>query len=656
MRIDKYGPLSDIDLVLNRGFQCIYGPNESGKTLLIDALLKRCLSKKERKKMSGLLDRVDHEPKGWIVVDDGGSQTTVDETASLSQILGIPGEELRDVFVIRNSDLAMLDERRCMGRLTERILNLRTFDINAIQSRLREHGRLTDAGIALSSAGGKTSPRNQVEAAKDLIREISEYLESDSSNTTAADESRAIALQIDEERLKLEAHEIEAAEKWAALREIESAMTTASELMTAGQTLRQDSEQHILSAITRYEELEPDKPRLQRELRLLGMLSAIGALSLLLSVVLASLLNEGLFGILQSALALAFCTGAVLMWLRRSQSLHAVEDSESSLVELARSYSQTCETLKDAASGLKGIMQDARTTVARLEGQLTLLRARLRMKSQDAQTLIESAGKRVNEMRTILGAEVTREFKESDLDSAKAALQKVGNDLKDVRGQLRAHEDRLSDFEKRASSLRFEEYVGQPLGATADSIDSLAKLRERLLFFVSEMERGAQTAKTAISVFERLHAEEEEKVSELLSKGSRASGIFSSITRGSYTKVNYLASKRQIEVVDRDGLVFAPDELSRGTKDQLYLSIRVALGEKLLAGKTGFFIMDDPFLTSDLERAEKQYETIGDIVGAGWQVVLFTAREDLAKSLDKRFKTDHIKLKPLRQDTISDAS
>jgi len=69
--------------------------------------------------------------------------------------------------------------------------------------------------------------------------------------------------------------------------------------------------------------------------------------------------------------------------------------------------------------------------------------------------------------------------------------------------------------------------------------------------------------------------------------------------------------------------------LSGGAYDQLYLSVRVALGEKLLKGSKGFFIMDDPFVKADKERLERQIDILRSISKLGWQIIYFTAKDEV---------------------------
>ena len=99
----------------------------------------------------------------------------------------------------------------------------------------------------------------------------------------------------------------------------------------------------------------------------------------------------------------------------------------------------------------------------------------------------------------------------------------------------------------------------------------------------------------ALNIFEEIENEEKNKVTTLFGDDSKVSEYFREITNNFYKSVRLNPEEQKIQVERNDGEIFNADQLSAGTYDQLYLSIRLALGEKLLKGEKGFFIMDDPF-------------------------------------------------------------
>jgi uncharacterized protein YhaN len=91
-------------------------------------------------------------------------------------------------------------------------------------------------------------------------------------------------------------------------------------------------------------------------------------------------------------------------------------------------------------------------------------------------------------------------------------------------------------------------------------------------------------------------------------------------------------------VLRRDGTILEAEKLSGGAYDQLYLAIRIALGERLLQGTTGFFIMDDPFVKADTARLQRQIEVLQRIAQLGWQVLYFSAKAEMKEALKAPIK------------------
>lgn len=150
----------------------------------------------------------------------------------------------------------------------------------------------------------------------------------------------------------------------------------------------------------------------------------------------------------------------------------------------------------------------------------------------------------------------------------------------------------------------------------------------------------------AIGILDEIAGEEKSKVLELFSKDSpiSVSKTFSNITTGLYKEVLYNRDNEKVMVRQSDGELIDAYKLSGGAYDQLYLSIRLALGEKLLQKEKGFFILDDPFIKSDIERIEKQMETLRKIAEDGWQILYFSAKKEIMDMLSDDINNNKIKL------------
>ena len=64
----KYGPLAGAGKMELGDLNLFFGPNEQGKTLMIDALVKMLLPKGYRE-FEGKIDRVDELPEGYVILE-----------------------------------------------------------------------------------------------------------------------------------------------------------------------------------------------------------------------------------------------------------------------------------------------------------------------------------------------------------------------------------------------------------------------------------------------------------------------------------------------------------------------------------------------------------------------------------------------------------
>jgi DNA repair exonuclease SbcCD ATPase subunit len=112
---------------------------------------------------------------------------------------------------------------------------------------------------------------------------------------------------------------------------------------------------------------------------------------------------------------------------------------------------------------------------------------------------------------------------------------------------------------------------------------------------------------------------------------TRAAATFSRITAGRYTR---LASKEDgLDALAADGGRIDAGSLSRGTAEQLYLCLRLALAGEFARHQVSLpLIMDDVLVNFDPERAQSCAEVLTE-VAREQQVLLFTCHPDTASLL-----------------------
>ncbi len=200
--------------------------------------------------------------------------------------------------------------------------------------------------------------------------------------------------------------------------------------------------------------------------------------------------------------------------------------------------------------------------------------------------------------------------------------------LKEINNKRLSIQREMEEVQRQVNEiLRLEEEL-----ECKTSVD-LKAVKDRIQRFMDENESNRDNVLEVMKVFEEIETEEKEKVSELFGKESSISRYFSEITDGLYDEVFFNQETGKIEVKRVDGKILGAEKLSGGTYDQLYFSIRLALGEKLLKGKKGFFVMDDPFVKADPDRVQRQIRMLKKISESGWQVMYFSAKGEIKEAL-----------------------
>lgn len=176
--IIRYGPLQNLDLDIGPGLQVIWGRNEAGKTLTIDAVIKMMLEGKVRD--FGRINRVEEEPEGFILFEDtSGKEIKVSVKKGLVKHISFAGLDLRNIFVIRDSDLTLKQECGYYKSITDRLTGMNLEKIEGLLSGIKDYGRLTrassDSGLSDNKDYGKIV--SLMDLAKTFISSSKEYID-----------------------------------------------------------------------------------------------------------------------------------------------------------------------------------------------------------------------------------------------------------------------------------------------------------------------------------------------------------------------------------------------------------------------------------------------------------------------------------------------
>ena len=114
----------------------------------------------------------------------------------------------------------------------------------------------------------------------------------------------------------------------------------------------------------------------------------------------------------------------------------------------------------------------------------------------------------------------------------------------------------------------------------------------------------------------------------------RAGKYFTEMTNGKYIKLFAPVGEETFVVERKDGVRFFPEELSQGTKEQLYLSLRFALATAFRGPFPYPIIMDDILVNFDDSRKKNVAKVVQSLANEH-QVILFTCHSYALRLFEK---------------------
>ncbi len=210
-----------------------------------------------------------------------------------------------------------------------------------------------------------------------------------------------------------------------------------------------------------------------------------------------------------------------------------------------------------------------------------------------------------------------------------AALQKgsaaeLPNRLQRARQELLESDARLKELGYRRGEIT--EQIRQ---LSADQ--TLGQMQLQLGTLQHGIDKGIQKWKvvsTISSLLKTVYKKyEKERQPDTLQEASRH---LSAMTGGRYTRIWTPLAEDALIVDDRDGKSFPVEFLSRGTREQLFLSLRLSLISCYSRRKVKMpLVLDDVLVNFDRERTEAAASVLVDYARSGNQVFVFTCHQHI---------------------------
>jgi len=748
--IRDYGPLVDREKTSLKDFNLFFGKNETGKTLIIDAMIKIFLG--QNVSQFNNINRVDEKPVGYInLIDDNDQKIKLKGKNLLPDIIDISGTDFCNIFIIRDSDLSMYKEEDFYNNITDRLLGLRINDIKKLHNELLDSGKLTSKGNFRNLAEeGKLGER--IKNARNCIKEINAL--NKKVYEEKLDDLEEINVKSAEkvEKLKVEIENFENARR---REKYERGVNALSKLIETKENLdrfnifndndiqvwrnqengikiynenkinlknsisqnqeglngllrdikEKESDLIIPEKIIRTlnEDIKPeiksyemDKGKLASKAEVNKFFTSLWIFSALLFCIFLifglanSLFYANLLAILFALLTVgtliifkypyitkkAHCAGVIERINLKLQYIglkcENYEDISNQILNFEKDYKMkneelnrlmiTKEKLEDNTSSILNIkIPDIENKIKFNENQINTLKINSMVETikdyEEKLNLKKNLEKIIDQQKVKLhdfGTKFSRveeniTFWESEikkLEEYKSEAIDINYNeevVKELKQELSTLEDQLNQDQSKYSGLKdslfeIERNINSILQFTGNyiycsTISDLNKVKERLEDFISKHKTKREDILEIIKIFDEIEIQEKEKISDLLSKKSSVYEYFKEVTDGLYREVIFNMDTGEIRAKRKDDELVEINSLSGGAYDQLYFSIRLALAEKVLNGKTGFLILDDPFVKSDLERLERQLGLLKRISRLGWQILYFSCKNEILSTL-----------------------
>lgn len=679
--VERLGPLAGRTLDFGR-MNLIYGPNETGKTYLVEFVLRSLFRQAADWPLRAALGQ------GKVTVDGLGDDPvsfTLDSSQKLEDYweqsdAGLPVNMSR-LLVVRAADPALTEEHRSgisravlKAALSSEPLIDRILD--GIQVTVREasvvNGRIE--GAHRGELKTRTELEADLERLDGLLDQVNRRysggrlrglelqraeLEALKDQQSAAKRHEAFRLDQEREQLKAKLSKLPKAQ----LDELERNIAR-----------HQDKQRELTGLRERWSETKADSehaPWLQeavalwesQRLELAGrrntlLAVAAGGLSifgLLLAMALAVVSLTPVASLLVGLAAIGFFGFGMGLWViyvlrTREQSASALDLEQRR--EIEAEYRKRFGRDPGGLAGLKVQERKLLERQARFEQLAESIEAaeteleQLSAAIQRSMAALQAG--QVEPQGWVAAAEKMREWEQTmseQVHELDVRLGKLDVDPSDFRRDPAEHQfsaERLNQLEQQLAQLehdyrsaeqdldRLRQEITRETGA--DVRDSWEQLLDSLRSRHQEVEAEYRqlTARilgqvAVVRVLDRLRSEEDQKIRQEL-QAPEVAELLSTVT-GKYRALDFVNGELMAlgEAAD-----YRLSDLSTGAREQVLLALRMGFASRLAGGQPLFMVLDDAFQHSDYERRERMVDQVVGMVQAGWQVTYLTMDDHLS--------------------------
>jgi uncharacterized protein YhaN len=290
------------------------------------------------------------------------------------------------------------------------------------------------------------------------------------------------------------------------------------------------------------------------------------------------------------------------------------------------------------------INDDARLldeAAARCEGDLVRIAQQISEIDKTVASLL-AEGNTSNEREFLERAEIYKQRRQlrNELEKIPIETAEPGLLFEDMRADeeaaFQAAQTELAELERRLLEVRHETGRVEERIAMMEKSEERSRALSRQETILARIDEAAE--QWAVITLCRALLDETRKVYETERQPEvlrQASSFFNVMTEGRYIRVIAPLDGGEIQVERTDGVRLAPQVLSRGTAEQLYLSMRLALVREYANHVDPLpVVFDDIFVNFDPDRSRTSLKAVRELC-ATHQVLMFTCHPHLVKQVDE---------------------
>ncbi len=240
---------------------------------------------------------------------------------------------------------------------------------------------------------------------------------------------------------------------------------------------------------------------------------------------------------------------------------------------------------------------------------------------------------------------------ECDVEYGDRDRAKLDNDLAIAKGEIDSLTGERDRLDPELWGLNDQLRRLDSSSAAADAESALAALGAKV---DQDARRWAEVTLALYVLKEQIRQYAEVNQGALI---TRASHYLNILTDGAYEKLRAVndGERDVLEAVHQDGRGLEIDALSEGTRDQLFLALRLAALEKYLQeGEPQPLILDDTFIAFDDARTVRAFRALAEIAGQT-QVLYLTHHAACVEAARVGVSAEHLAVQNLRDVVVVDA-